>query len=102
MRGSVTEPSNHNNLLCTKPKGGNQATELDGWLQYSSWLMNVLLCFSGNCKIIVSNIPAHSRLDELEQLATQYGSVQSFDKIGSRDGTQTVSVVYEGQDQAQQ
>ncbi|KAJ9582076.1 hypothetical protein L9F63_003578, partial [Diploptera punctata] len=58
---------------------------------------------SAGAKIVLSNIPSHVRFEELEPLLTPFGSVQSCEKLNSRDGsTQTVQVSYETQEQAQQ
>lgn len=58
---------------------------------------------SAGGKIVLSNLPVHVRLEDLEPLLTPFGSVQSCEKLNSRDGsTQTVQVSYETQEQAQQ
>lgn len=59
--------------------------------------------WSTNCKVIVTNIPSHARQEDLEQIFSQFGTVQNCEKINSKDGnTQSYQVVYEAQDQAQQ
>jgi len=59
-------------------------------------------CSAGG-KIVLSNLPVHVRLEDLEELLIPFGSVQSCEKLNSRDGsTQTVQVSYETQEQAQQ
>ncbi|XP_076662921.1 IGF-II mRNA-binding protein isoform X2 [Andrena cerasifolii] len=54
-------------------------------------------------KILVSNIPSHARLEDLELAFSICGVVQSVEKLSSRDpNTQTVLVIYETQEQTQQ
>ncbi|XP_034183303.1 IGF-II mRNA-binding protein isoform X2 [Osmia lignaria lignaria] len=54
-------------------------------------------------KVLVSNFPAHARLEDIEILFSNCGQVQSVEKLSSRDpNTQTVLVSYETQEQAQQ
>lgn len=54
-------------------------------------------------KIIVSNLPAHARFEDIEPLLTTYGQVKNVEKLSSRDlNSQTVLVSYETQEQAQQ
>ncbi|XP_075213249.1 IGF-II mRNA-binding protein isoform X3 [Lycorma delicatula] len=58
---------------------------------------------SGNGKIVVSNIPSHVQLEDLQSLLGQFGNIQNCEKISSREGqSQTVQISYETQDQAQQ
>ena len=62
-------------------------------------------CYSSGSggKILVSNLPAHARFEDVENLFAPYGQVQTVEKISSRDpNTQAVLVSYESQDQAQQ
>ncbi|KAG7212185.1 hypothetical protein KM043_012525 [Ampulex compressa] len=57
----------------------------------------------GGAKVVVSNLPAHTRFEDIEALFSNYGQVQSVEKLSSRDpNTQTVLVSYETQEQAQQ
>lgn len=59
--------------------------------------------FSGIGKIILSNLPSHARFEDLETLLSPFGSVQSCEKLGSRDGgVWSVQVSYETHEQAQQ
>ncbi|XP_020282992.1 insulin-like growth factor 2 mRNA-binding protein 2 isoform X2 [Pseudomyrmex gracilis] len=61
--------------------------------------------WSGSSKAVVSNLPAHVRLEDLEALFCNYGTVQNIEKLTSRDPntqTQTLIVSYETQEQAQQ
>lgn len=59
--------------------------------------------FSGSSKAVVSNLPAQARLEDLEALLCNYGTVQNIEKLTSRDpNTQTLLVSYETQEQAQQ
>ncbi|CAK9831364.1 Insulin-like growth factor 2 mRNA-binding protein 1 [Anthophora retusa] len=54
-------------------------------------------------KVLVSNLPAQARLEDIEVLFSNCGQVQSVEKLSSRDpNTQTVLVSYETQEQAQQ
>ncbi|XP_023315646.1 insulin-like growth factor 2 mRNA-binding protein 1 isoform X3 [Trichogramma pretiosum] len=54
-------------------------------------------------KIQVANLPAHVRLEDVEQLLSTYGQIQSFEKAQSRDtSTQAFLVSYESSEQAQQ
>lgn len=54
-------------------------------------------------KILVGNLPAHVRIEDVEQLFLNYGSIQNLEKVGSRDpSTQAFLVSYEAPDQAQQ
>nr|CAD7428002.1 unnamed protein product [Timema monikensis] len=54
-------------------------------------------------KIVLSNIPTHVRIEDLEPLLTPFGQVQNCEKLNSRDGsTHAVQVSYETQEQAQQ
>ncbi|KAL0099090.1 hypothetical protein PUN28_020263 [Cardiocondyla obscurior] len=58
---------------------------------------------SGVAKVLVSNLPAHIRVDELELLFSNYGQVQNIEKVPSRDpNTQSVLISYETQEQVQQ
>lgn len=52
---------------------------------------------------MLTNLPLHVRIEDLEPLLTPFGSVQNCEKLNSRDGsTQIVQVSYETQEQAQQ
>jgi insulin-like growth factor 2 mRNA-binding protein 1 len=52
---------------------------------------------------VLTNLPLHVRIEDLEPLLTPFGSVQNCEKLNSRDGsTQIVQVSYETQEQAQQ
>jgi insulin-like growth factor 2 mRNA-binding protein 1 len=54
-------------------------------------------------KILVGNLPAHVRFEDVEQLFSSYGQVQNFEKVTTRDpNTQAYLVSYETPDQAQQ
>ncbi|XP_016844586.1 insulin-like growth factor 2 mRNA-binding protein 1 isoform X3 [Nasonia vitripennis] len=54
-------------------------------------------------KILVGNLPAHVRIEDIEQLLSNYGQIQNFEKATSRDpSTQAFLVSYETPDQAQQ
>ncbi|XP_076278955.1 IGF-II mRNA-binding protein isoform X2 [Lasioglossum baleicum] len=54
-------------------------------------------------KVVVSNFPSHARLEDIEVLFANCGQLQSYEKLSSRDpNTQTVLVVYETPEQAQQ
>nr|XP_050866918.1 insulin-like growth factor 2 mRNA-binding protein 1 isoform X3 [Vespula vulgaris] len=54
-------------------------------------------------KVLVSNLPANVRLDELELLLLNYGQVQNVEKVSSRDpNTLSYLVSYETLEQAQQ
>ncbi|XP_023703830.1 insulin-like growth factor 2 mRNA-binding protein 1 isoform X2 [Cryptotermes secundus] len=58
---------------------------------------------SAGGKIVLTNLPLHVRIEDLEPLLTPFGSVQNCEKLNSRDGsTQIVQVSYETQEQAQQ
>ncbi|XP_011268063.1 insulin-like growth factor 2 mRNA-binding protein 1 isoform X4 [Camponotus floridanus] len=57
---------------------------------------------SGVAKVLVSNLPAHARIEDLEGLFSNYGQVQNIEKLSSRDSnTQTLLVSYETQEQVQ-
>ncbi|KAL6437216.1 hypothetical protein ACFW04_005042 [Cataglyphis niger] len=57
---------------------------------------------SGVAKVLVSNIPAQARPEDLEALFSTYGQIQNIDKLSSRDpNTQTLLVSYETQEQVQ-
>ncbi|XP_033210747.1 insulin-like growth factor 2 mRNA-binding protein 1 isoform X2 [Belonocnema kinseyi] len=57
---------------------------------------------AGN-KILVSNLPAHARFEDVEQLLSNYGQIQNIEKVSSRDpNSQSVLISYESQEQAQQ
>lgn len=57
---------------------------------------------SGIAKILVSNLPAQARFEDLELLFINYGQVQNIEKLSSRDpNTQSVLVSYETQEQVQ-
>nr|CAD7441113.1 unnamed protein product [Timema bartmani] len=61
------------------------------------------LCLIAAGKIVLSNIPTHVRIEDLEPLLTPFGQVQNCEKLNSRDGsTHAVQVSYETQEQAQQ
>lgn len=58
---------------------------------------------SAPARVVVSNIPAHVRFEDLESLLSPFGTVINFEKLNSREGpTQTVQVSYETQEEAQQ
>ncbi|XP_018306354.1 insulin-like growth factor 2 mRNA-binding protein 1 isoform X1 [Mycetomoellerius zeteki] len=58
---------------------------------------------SGVAKVLVSNLPAQIRLEELDLLFSNYGQVQNIEKVPSRDpNTQSVLISYETQEQVQQ
>ncbi|XP_063223696.1 insulin-like growth factor 2 mRNA-binding protein 2 isoform X2 [Bacillus rossius redtenbacheri] len=53
-------------------------------------------------KVVLSNIPPHVRIEELEPLLTSIGPFQNYEKLNSRDGsTQTFQISYETQEHAQ-
>ncbi|XP_011149312.1 insulin-like growth factor 2 mRNA-binding protein 1 isoform X2 [Harpegnathos saltator] len=73
----------------------------DPWMIMTDKQRNAL--FSGTAKILVSNLPPQVRLEDLDQLFSNYGQIQHSEKVPTRDSnTQTVFVIYETQDQAQQ
>ncbi|XP_074110976.1 IGF-II mRNA-binding protein isoform X3 [Cotesia typhae] len=54
-------------------------------------------------KILISNLPAHARFEDVELLFSTYGQVQNVEKVPSRDpNTQTLLLSYETQELAQQ
>ncbi|XP_052121917.1 insulin-like growth factor 2 mRNA-binding protein 2 isoform X2 [Frankliniella occidentalis] len=54
-------------------------------------------------KIIVGNVPNSVHPPDLEGLLSQFGTIQSIEKINTRDGaTQTVAVIFEAPEFAQQ
>ncbi|XP_043596684.1 insulin-like growth factor 2 mRNA-binding protein 1 isoform X1 [Bombus pyrosoma] len=54
-------------------------------------------------KVIVNNLPAQIRIEDIEALFSNCGQVQSVEKLSSRDpNLQTVLISYETQEQAQQ
>lgn len=58
---------------------------------------------SGVAKVLVSNLPAQARLEDIDALFSSYGQVQNLEKLSSRDpNTQTYLVSYETQEQVQQ
>ncbi|XP_046669691.1 insulin-like growth factor 2 mRNA-binding protein 1 isoform X3 [Homalodisca vitripennis] len=58
---------------------------------------------SSNTKIVVSNLPPHVRIEDLEHLLTPFGHVQKCEKLSSREGQpQVVQISYDTQEQAQQ
>jgi len=58
---------------------------------------------SGVAKVLVSNLPAQIRLEELDLLFSNYGQIQNIEKVPSRDpNTQSVLISYETQEQVQQ
>jgi len=58
---------------------------------------------SGVAKVLVSNLPAQIRVEELDLLFSNYGQVQNIEKVPSRDpNTQSVLISYETQEQVQQ
>lgn len=58
---------------------------------------------STSSKIIVSNVPNSVHPPDLEGLLGQFGSIQSIEKINTRDGSvQTVAVIFEAPECAQQ
>ncbi|RZF34745.1 hypothetical protein LSTR_LSTR007797 [Laodelphax striatellus] len=58
---------------------------------------------SNNGKIVVSNVPSHLGLEELEQYLLPFGPFQNCEKLSSREGQpQTVQISYATQQQAQQ
>ena len=53
--------------------------------------------------MVVNNIPALARLEDVEVLFSNCGQVQAVEKLTSRDpNVQTVLISYETQEQAQQ
>ncbi|XP_029665017.1 insulin-like growth factor 2 mRNA-binding protein 1 isoform X4 [Formica exsecta] len=57
---------------------------------------------SGVAKVLVSNLPAQARLEDIDALFSSYGQVQNLEKLSSRDpNTQTYLVSYETQEQVQ-
>ncbi|XP_029665014.1 insulin-like growth factor 2 mRNA-binding protein 1 isoform X1 [Formica exsecta] len=61
-----------------------------------------LQCSSGVAKVLVSNLPAQARLEDIDALFSSYGQVQNLEKLSSRDpNTQTYLVSYETQEQVQ-
>jgi insulin-like growth factor 2 mRNA-binding protein 1 len=67
------------------------------------FLMIFFFVCSAGGKIVLTNLPLHVRVEDLEPLLTPFGSVQNCEKLNSRDGsTQIVQVSYETQEQAQQ
>ncbi|XP_025156096.1 insulin-like growth factor 2 mRNA-binding protein 1 isoform X5 [Harpegnathos saltator] len=74
----------------------------DPWMIMTDKQRNALFS-SGTAKILVSNLPPQVRLEDLDQLFSNYGQIQHSEKVPTRDSnTQTVFVIYETQDQAQQ
>ncbi|XP_011689093.1 PREDICTED: insulin-like growth factor 2 mRNA-binding protein 1 isoform X1 [Wasmannia auropunctata] len=58
---------------------------------------------SGVAKVLVSNLPAQIRVEDLDLLFSNYGQVQNIEKVPSRDpNTQSVLISYETQEQVQQ
>ncbi|XP_039278974.1 insulin-like growth factor 2 mRNA-binding protein 1 isoform X2 [Nilaparvata lugens] len=58
---------------------------------------------SNNGKIVVSNVPSHLGLEELEQFLLPFGPFQNCEKLSQREGQpQTVQISYATQQQAQQ
>lgn len=58
---------------------------------------------SNSSKIIVGNVPNSVHPPDLEGLLSQFGNIQSIEKISTRDGPhQTVAVVFDAADVAQQ
>ncbi|KAE8752690.1 hypothetical protein FOCC_FOCC000430 [Frankliniella occidentalis] len=58
---------------------------------------------SSSSKIIVGNVPNSVHPPDLEGLLSQFGTIQSIEKINTRDGaTQTVAVIFEAPEFAQQ
>ncbi|XP_011864451.1 PREDICTED: insulin-like growth factor 2 mRNA-binding protein 1 isoform X3 [Vollenhovia emeryi] len=58
---------------------------------------------SGVAKVLVSNLPAQIRVEELDLLFSNYGQVQNIEKVPSRDpNTQSLLISYETQEQVQQ
>ncbi|KAK9297571.1 hypothetical protein QLX08_008790 [Tetragonisca angustula] len=58
---------------------------------------------SSGSKVVVNNIPALARLEDVEVLFSNCGQVQAVEKLTSRDpNVQTVLISYETQEQAQQ
>ncbi|VEN38389.1 unnamed protein product [Callosobruchus maculatus] len=54
-------------------------------------------------KIIISNLSGNVRFEDIEHLLSQHGRVVSCDKLTSKDpNTQTVAIMYETVEQAQQ
>lgn len=61
----------------------------NGWIQTS--------------RVIISNLAVHVRFEDMEQLLNQYGRIISCDKLSSKDlGTQTIAIIFENTEQAQQ
>lgn len=66
-------------------------------------LISYIFSSSGIAKVLVSNLPAQARLEDLDLLFANYGQVQNIEKLSSRDpNTQTLLVSYETQEQVQQ
>ena len=63
------------------------------------------LDYSGGsgAKVLVGNLPAHVRIEDIEQLFANYGQIQNLEKVQSRDpSTQAFLISYENPEQAQQ
>lgn len=58
---------------------------------------------SSASKLIVSNVPNNVHPSDLEVLFNQFGNITNIDKLNSRDGSaQTIAVIFESPEQAQQ
>ncbi|XP_024874657.1 insulin-like growth factor 2 mRNA-binding protein 1 isoform X4 [Temnothorax curvispinosus] len=71
--------------------------------KYLTKIEEIMRYSSGVAKVLVSNLPIQIRPEELDQLFSNYGQVQSIEKVPSRDpNTQSVLISYETQEQVQQ
>ncbi len=58
---------------------------------------------SHNAKVVISNLPSHVRIEDLEPILTPYGGIQNYEKLGTKDGpTQVVQISLNSPEQAQQ
>lgn len=67
--------------------------------------MCVLFAFSSGAanKILMSNVPPHITLDDVQQLLSNYGQIQNIEKVASRDPvSQSIHAVFETVEQAHQ
>ncbi|XP_043477789.1 insulin-like growth factor 2 mRNA-binding protein 1 isoform X1 [Leptopilina heterotoma] len=54
-------------------------------------------------KILMSNVPPHLTLDDVQQLLSNYGQIQNIEKVASRDPvSQSIHAVFETVEQAHQ
>ncbi|XP_034947802.1 insulin-like growth factor 2 mRNA-binding protein 2 isoform X6 [Chelonus insularis] len=54
-------------------------------------------------KVLITNVPIHARLEDVELLFSTYGQVQNVEKLSTREpNTQTLLISYETQELAQQ